>query len=235
MRPPRKTLIFGLVIALSITLAAVAPFSDAMAEGSRTVVVVVNPTKDGQLAAGYHVRDSHSGQCVMLSEVVVSSVPVFQCTVPLKSRSRLLIACWPITYRSSRSAACLENPWQRDVEIVRAGPIRSSHSGSVGVNLGFPWAVQLASGERCVGTPFGHVSVGLAGDTLDYLCARVMGTGGFSTAGSSVGLVNGASIIKGRLAFVSANLGSDGSWHSGATVIATRAWYGGPVKRWIRP
>lgn len=58
--------------------------------------------------------------------------------------------CWAADYNSTptRTVLCMPLPWSRDVVRLDTNGLPRP-SGPVGHDLGSPWGVQLASGEKC--------------------------------------------------------------------------------------
>ncbi len=60
--------------------------------------------------------------------------------------------CFAKTQRGARSVLCPASPWQKEaVEIKSAESLDGSLHSSIDMSRGYPWAVELENGLRCLG------------------------------------------------------------------------------------
>jgi hypothetical protein len=173
----------------------------------KTTVRHVAPV-DGQGHAlpGFTVVKRRSGRCPPISDY--STGPIYKCVF-----GRFLAdPCWRLTAPRQVSALCMRAPWSR--EVVRVDVKRLTPGSSVRKNRDWPWAIELAGGERCPGrTGAGDL---FNGRPIDYLC------GGRPSLGVLRGLDQ-----EGRLWHADTAWQVDGRYVAGRTVPIRTAWYVG--------
>lgn len=115
----------------------------------------------GRRLPGIRVASKRSGMCNPSSGLIIG--PVYNCRY-----GQLADPCWAVKTRTSDPAVlCMARPWSRDVTMVITRRLPRVSAG-IKRERGFPWGVELVSGERCIahtGTPDLH-----EGREVRYVC-----------------------------------------------------------------
>jgi hypothetical protein len=130
-----------------------------------TQVRVIVPFSPGGLGGGLTVAARAAGSCWTASLASASRPDAWRCM----SGHRIHDPCFVGFIRSDQVAACLASPWSSEVVLLSlAAPLPADVARPPRLLDGPPWAVELASGERC--TMLTGASWGVAGMRANYGC-----------------------------------------------------------------
>lgn len=130
-----------------------------------TQVRVVVPFGPGALASSLTVSARVSGSCWTASLASGSRSDAWRCM----SGNSIYDPCFVGFVGSDQVAACLSSPWSSDVVLLSlSGPLPGDAKRPPNILDGPPWALELASGERC--TMLTGATWAVAGLRVNYGC-----------------------------------------------------------------
>jgi hypothetical protein len=139
--------------------------SAARAQSAPTEVRVIVPFTPGGLAAGLAVAARAPGSCWTASLASASRPDAWRCM----AGNAIHDPCFVGFAGADQVAACLQSPWSsRVVLLTLSAPPPREAPRPANLLAGAPWALELASGERC--TMFTGATWGVAGMRVNYGC-----------------------------------------------------------------
>jgi hypothetical protein len=167
-------------------------------------------TADGEQLPTISVSGTVNGRCQIGSDVVLS-VSVYRCF----SGNEIYDPCWAMS--SGPSVLCLPAPWSASVVEVRSGVLNSRISIAP-TDLDAPWAVQLTSGERCLGLQGAHDLY--SGRAIDFACTS-------TSTSARLELLRGVNRLEPLWTYQTVVRQGSG-YRLGPTVAVGTAWFAGP-------
>jgi hypothetical protein len=136
-----------------------------MAQPAPTEVRVVVPFTPGGLVASLTVAARASGSCWTASLASASRPDAWRCM----AGNSIHDPCFVGPAGADQVAACLQSPWSSRVTLLTlSGPLPGNAARPGNLLDGSPWALELASGERC--TMLTGATWGVAGLRVNYGC-----------------------------------------------------------------
>ena len=130
-----------------------------------TQVRVTVPFDPGRLVSGLTVSARTAGSCWTASQASGSRPDAWRCM----SGNRIHDPCFVGFVGSDQVAACFASPWTSEVVLLTlSGPLPADVKRSPSLLSGPPWALELASGERC--TMLTGATWAVAGMRVNYGC-----------------------------------------------------------------
>jgi hypothetical protein len=162
---PGATRIARSVAAVLALAAAGWPAALSAQSPHATEVRVVAPFGPGGLVSALAVSARASGACWTASLASASRPDAWRCT----SGNRIHDPCFAGFAGGDQLVACLPSPWSADAVVLSlAAPLPGDVSRPKDLLDGPPWALELASGERC--TMLTGATWGVAGMRVNYGC-----------------------------------------------------------------
>lgn len=109
------------------------------------------------------IKEKIKGQCWQQSQRIKRE-DAWRCV----AETQIYDPCFIKEYGSQKEAVCPKSPWLKDsVQIKLDKPVDNSAHLSLDMSEAFPWAMELATGEKCQAVDEGEVYDGLQ---VHYLC-----------------------------------------------------------------
>lgn len=204
----RRGLVIGCASACGLMLAGV---SVGVASEATKIMYVAPVNRHGVPLPGWRVTSRVRGTCDAGSDSVPG--PVYRCF----AGNSVLDPCWADRVEEG-TVLCPVEPWSGELVKLTTTAGLPPSTQRVPASLGFPWAVQLSSGKRCVAVQGAHEEYD--GRVVGYTCVH--------------GLRHGLSLLRGMDRAHEPWTFDSASWTGqeyvpGPTETVMIAWYGGPA------
>jgi hypothetical protein len=177
---------------------------------TKTSVEYVAPVdQDGHAVKGFSITQTRKASCQAGSDVL--SVAAYRCF----AGNGVFDPCWAVTNGSAppTTVLCLLQPWSTSVEALVTTGLPASSGNNQKPPLGYPFGVELESGQRCLAQQGAHSH--FDGEVVNFGCP------------GNVVLLGSPDRTHELWTFRTASQ-SGGAYVAGPTVTVRTAWFGWP-------
>lgn len=128
-----------------------------------TILKLYRPFGDAEQQIPLIIKEKIAGQCWQQSKRIQRE-DAWRCV----AEGHVYDPCFVKEYGSHKEARCPHSPWSAEaVEIELASATDNSQHLSLDMSTVYPWAIELATGERCLAIDEGEIYDGLQ---VRYYC-----------------------------------------------------------------
>lgn len=135
----------------------------SLLQATETQLKLYRPFGESTGQALVVIKEKHKGQCLQQSHKIRRE-DAWRCV----ANGNIIDPCFIKPFGSRKQAICPQSPWVgASIEIDLVHPADSSQHASLDMSKAYPWAIELAHGEKCQALERGQILNGIA---VHYRC-----------------------------------------------------------------